>query len=367
NDVARKVKFINTFTGKWNVILEIDLQKMQAKNKYPNNGIIYAKIPIRFTNAEKLPRAQSDYGFTTLGEENIYLKGDYNTTNWVTSAVISKKRIFTLSDDFNDPQVLPATERYRDYPYLYVKKDPVTGEFSEVNHTTEGGIWVHRCRLDDDGVLDDRNYYPGISDDNQMALRSIIDLKDAAYIATFQHNDPTGTASATFSWEPSGESYTYGMWPSEVSEDHTYNALMAANRWVSSNEKDKGAILENWDFYDKHDIENPIHRKHVRNYNGAYFILAKEGFSAANNDFVDYECASNLGYDNRGRLAPGSIHCNAYYLYYYHAPTNLAYDQRFKTAGSSPSDVFFAGNKPLWQEVSFDFFNQMNFSVWNDI
>ncbi|MBU4477964.1 MAG: hypothetical protein KKH34_02605 [Candidatus Omnitrophica bacterium] len=141
--VAKKVKFINTFTGEWNIVLEINLGEMQAAGAYPDNGIIYSQVPLRLANAETLPRKFSSNGFTVLGEENVYLKGNFNTKEWVVSAIISKKRVFTLSNDFNDPQVKPATGHYRDYPYLYVKQDLVTKIFAEADPTKGEGQWVY--------------------------------------------------------------------------------------------------------------------------------------------------------------------------------------------------------------------------------
>ncbi len=362
NDVAKKVKFINTFTGKWNVVLEIDFKNMQTQNRYPSNGILYSKVPIRITNASELARAKPKYGFTLLGEENVYLKGDYNTDKWVTSAVISKKRIFTLSDDFNDPQVPPATEHYPDYPYIYVKDDG-TGNYVEVPKSTTGGQWVIMNYLDADGTVDKIDYYPTLDDANEAVLRAIIVAKEADYRSIFKKDDPTGAAQDTWVWGGTGESYTSGMMPNTVSKDQTYNALMASNRWLGRYQSNKGDILENWDYYDakhKHQIKK-------RNLNGAFFVLENSsagGFAAANDEFVDYYNQSDLGYDQRGRSSgTGSnfSYNRGSFLRTYNARESIAYDEQFRTATRAPSDVFFGGAESLWAETTEGFFDQLKF------
>lgn len=353
-NVAQKVKFINTYTGQWNVVLEIDLAEMQLANKYPDNGIVYSQVPLRLTNAEQLPRKMANYGFTVLGEENIYLKGDYNKDDWVTSAIITKKRVFTLSDDFNDPQIIPATEHYRDYPYMYIKEDPVTHVWAESDPTLGGGEWVSRDRLNH-SVWD---YYSHIPDANEQTIKDTIYAKDAAYRALFDHHDTTGTASATFTWAPSNESYTYGMMPNHVYQNHTYNTLIASYRGV------KGNSLEDW-IYNEGGV-NYYRRKYL---NGAFFILDQNGeFTADYRDFIDYErwtespsLPSDISLDRRGRLAYGATY--SYADVGITSPyTYMSYDKRFKTATRSPADVFFGGAQALWIEATVDFFYQLDFT-----
>ena len=351
--IAKKVSFINTFTGRRNVMLEIDLDLMGKKGITPNNGIVYTKVPVRLVDAQRLPRKQANYGFTVLGEENVYLKGDYNTAEWVTSAVISKKRVFTLSDDFNDPQVIPAPCHYPNYPYLYVKDDG-GGNHVEVPYDSgnpNAGMWVHINNLDTDGAIDTVDIYPTIDDANELVLRQIISQKDAAYQPMFNN---VGTATATFKWTPSGESYTFGMMPNRVTKDQNYNCLIASRRWLDNYQSNKGDVLENWRYYDE--ISNSWQTRY-RNLNGAYFVLDNEGFTASN--FIDY--TGVLGYDNRQRQAPSSILWNSYYLFDYNARENIAYDENFRTATRSPSDVFFGGAESLWSEATMDFFYQMDF------
>ncbi|MCG2713186.1 MAG: hypothetical protein L6416_12820 [Candidatus Omnitrophica bacterium] len=354
NGVAKKVNFINTFTGKWNVVLEIDLEKMQNLGVYPNNGILYSKVPVRFTNAKKLARAQPKFGFTVLGEENIYLKGDYNTEDWVTSAVISKKRVFTLSDDFNDPQVKPAPNNYPNYPYLYVKDDGF-GNYEEIPYAKGGGEWVVTWYLDDDGAVDKEDYYPHISDTNEASLRSIIYTKNDEYCELFYQDDPSGEVEKTWTWAPTGETFTAGMMPNKVRQDQTYNCMIASNRFLEDYDHNRGSILENWNYED----EDENYFSYYRILNGGYFVLDDAGFTA-HDEFID-DRYSGLEYDGRGREAPGSLYWNSYYLYGYWPDTDISYDARFKTATRSPSDVFFGGAESLWHEESEAFFYQTKF------
>ncbi|MBU2064018.1 MAG: hypothetical protein KKF93_06470, partial [Candidatus Omnitrophica bacterium] len=283
------------------------------------------------------------YGFTVMGEENIYLKGDFNVDEWVTAAVISKKRVFTLSDDFNDPQNVGATEHYRDYPYLYVKDDG-NGTYVEANPALGGGMWVYRTNLNHATY----DYYSQISMENEQALRNIIDQKEAAYQQMFNKNDDTGEKTDTFTWPASGESYTYGMMPNTVGNNQTYNCLIAAYRDV------KGYSLERWG----------SSRKYL---NGSFFVLDYAGFTAPSRSLVDYEPSgesatrlTDLCYDRRGRLAPGTTY--DYARYAVAAPsTYMSYDVRFKTAARSPSDVFFGGAQTLWMESTPEFFYQVSF------
>ncbi|MFH1092677.1 MAG: hypothetical protein V1739_00820 [Candidatus Omnitrophota bacterium] len=344
--IAKKVEFINTFTGKWNVVLELDLEKMQQWSKYPHNGILYTKVPIRITNASELARAREKYGFTVLGEENIYLQGDYNTVDWVTSAIISQKRVFTLSDDFNDPQVAPAPQNYPDYPYIYVK-DNGTGTFAEVPYASGGGSWVYSGYLDNDGVVDIIDYYPQINDANERSLLTIIGQKNTNYRAVFNKDDPTGAATDTWTWSGTGETYTSGMMANKVTKNQTLNCLIASNRWLGSYQSDKGDILESWGGFN-------------RIFNGSYFVLEYEGFTAANSEFVDYS-TSSLGYNNRGRRINSDFFWGAYYLSSYYANESIEYDERFKTATRAPSDVFFGGAESLWAEATEVFFYKTDF------
>lgn len=81
----------------------------------PKNNIIYVDNKnVRLVNAAKLP----DKGLTVVSPYNVYLKGNYNTDKeWQPSAVITNSLVYTLSEDFNDPQYLPESYHFKEYPY----------------------------------------------------------------------------------------------------------------------------------------------------------------------------------------------------------------------------------------------------------
>ncbi len=98
-------------------VIQFDVGKLVSgcpENK-PNNNIIYVgNKNLRLVNATKLP----DQGLTVVSPYNVYLKGNYNTdTDWQPSAVITNSLVYTLSESFNDPQVLPESYDYKEYPY----------------------------------------------------------------------------------------------------------------------------------------------------------------------------------------------------------------------------------------------------------
>ena len=92
------------------------------------NGVIYSKYPVRLSNAESLPGENSGGKkavFTLITEESLYLKGNYNTgaadpDNWKISHIASKKKIYTLSNAFNDPASPPDFAIYNEYRKLSV-------------------------------------------------------------------------------------------------------------------------------------------------------------------------------------------------------------------------------------------------------
>lgn len=119
--IADNVEFFNTVRPKVvsgsptkENVLQLDIQASLTSSQIPNNGIIYISHKnLRLVNGEKLPRS-----LTVVSPYNIYIKGNYNThSDWQPAAVISNSLVYTLSNNFNDPQHLPATIYPREYPY----------------------------------------------------------------------------------------------------------------------------------------------------------------------------------------------------------------------------------------------------------
>ncbi|MEW6281910.1 MAG: hypothetical protein AB1758_25110 [Candidatus Eremiobacterota bacterium] len=102
-------------------VWEVDVQAMAAAGKWPNNGLIYSEVPLRFVNAGKFPNCSTypvvSNGLTVATNRTIYTKGDFNDeqpTNYVPPAggdlntppvaLMTTDRIYHLSNGFNDAQ-----------------------------------------------------------------------------------------------------------------------------------------------------------------------------------------------------------------------------------------------------------------------
>ncbi len=98
-------------------VIQFDVGKLlnSCIDAKPKNNIIYVDNKnLRLVNAAKLP----EKGLTVVSPYNIYLKGNYNTdAEWQPSAVITNSFAYTLSEDFNDPQVMPESYDYKENPY----------------------------------------------------------------------------------------------------------------------------------------------------------------------------------------------------------------------------------------------------------
>lgn len=341
---AKKVKFINTYTNKWNVVLELDLEKMKNAGTFPSNGILYSEVPVRLSNAKLLP--SNNATFNVIGEENVYLKGDYNNygttqeeknSNWMTSAVISKKQIYTLSSDFNDPQVTPAFVNYPNYPYVYVTTD-ATGNFIEADPKAGGGTWVYYGN------------YPSTSVQYNQAL-NLMSAINTDWRTTFNKNDPTGSSLYTVSSShPIIDGQTWGVMPNRVQNNHTYNCLFASYYNGSSAGIPTGVNLERW--------INDAGSLRTKTMNGAYFQLDygdeddPNRFTAHKSDGpVDYFYYATFDYRASSRVA-GSPYSGPYWLE--NSPSNpRSYDARFRNPLLAKNKgIFFGGGESSWREIT---------------
>ncbi len=134
-------------------VIQFDVGKLvnDCADAKPKNNIIYVDNKnVRLVNAAKLP----DNGLTVVSPYNVYLKGNYNTDEeWQPSAVITNSLVYTLSEDFNDPQYLPESYHFKEYPYSLEFQDfldkYVSGERypDKLPLPPEGGItptWVKK-------------------------------------------------------------------------------------------------------------------------------------------------------------------------------------------------------------------------------
>ena len=75
--------------------MDIDVGAMITAGDFPANGLIYCNRPVRFYNA-------SDLGGNRLmiaSNSTVYTKGDVNTVNKQGMSIMTKHRIYILSDD----------------------------------------------------------------------------------------------------------------------------------------------------------------------------------------------------------------------------------------------------------------------------
>jgi len=121
--VFEKKSFINTNSMRENEPIVIHVDEMINHAVDPSNGIIFSDVELMLTDAAAL----QPWGLTTVGRENIYIKGNYNTEGWAPSTAMTAKFTYLLSDEFDFPQALPATLHNLEYPYV---ADYVEGEYN---------------------------------------------------------------------------------------------------------------------------------------------------------------------------------------------------------------------------------------------
>ncbi|MFC1703378.1 hypothetical protein ACFL1E_01150 [Candidatus Omnitrophota bacterium] len=115
-------------------VIKLDLEKINSSyaNIWPENGLIYSEENIALTNASFL-----EDPLTTVSYKNAYLVGNYNSSGYQPSAVISPERVYTLSENFfanthaaeaAAPGGLPTTLNNPNYPYELNGYDPANPE-----------------------------------------------------------------------------------------------------------------------------------------------------------------------------------------------------------------------------------------------
>lgn len=94
---VHEVTFWNPAVGEYTTVQEIDMAALVAAGGFPANGLIYSEAPLRITNAGELGGA-----LTVVCSQPVYTKGDFNSVNKRPAAIISKGRIWNLSDNWDD-------------------------------------------------------------------------------------------------------------------------------------------------------------------------------------------------------------------------------------------------------------------------
>ncbi len=167
-------------------VLQFDMARLinSCPDQKPQNNIIYvAHKNLRLVNAAKLPPG----GLTVVSPYNIYIKRNYNTdADWQPSAAITNSLVYTLSEDFNDPQTMPMTYEHAVYPYSLEYQDFLDDYASGARYPAElpvypaGGLtpeWV-KANLNGDQqltLLESGEYYYELDNEPYMTNRTTRD------------------------------------------------------------------------------------------------------------------------------------------------------------------------------------------------
>ncbi len=90
-----------------NVTVEdIDVEAMITAGDWPSNGLIYCSTPVRLSNADSLANK-----LMVASSQTIYTKGDFNTKNKKGASLMTKQRIYHLSDVYNDAMSTTSRDR----------------------------------------------------------------------------------------------------------------------------------------------------------------------------------------------------------------------------------------------------------------
>jgi hypothetical protein len=96
---VREVTFWNPAIGLYETVQELDMAQLAASGYYPPNGLIFSEVPLRIVNGAELAG-----NLTIVSSQSVYTKGNFNSVNKRPAAIISKGRIWNLSNAWNDDE-----------------------------------------------------------------------------------------------------------------------------------------------------------------------------------------------------------------------------------------------------------------------
>jgi len=91
---------------RFQTIWDIDIEQMIDDGDWPGNNVIFCEVPVRISDAEEL---DNKLMFTSC--RNVYTKGDFNTVNKKGASLMTRHRIYHLSDVWSDAQ--STNSKYR--------------------------------------------------------------------------------------------------------------------------------------------------------------------------------------------------------------------------------------------------------------
>ena len=100
-------------TNMWNwneqrfqTIWDIDVDQMISDGDWPGNNVIFCEVPVRISDAEEL-----DNKLMLTSCRNVYTKGNFNTVNKKGASIMTRHRIYHLSDNWSDAQSTNSKNR----------------------------------------------------------------------------------------------------------------------------------------------------------------------------------------------------------------------------------------------------------------
>jgi hypothetical protein len=131
---VRQVSFYNPSVQLDVTVQELDVHELQNRGLFPANGVIYCSGPLRLINADSLAGP-----LTVVASNEVYTKGNYNTLDKKSAAILTTGRIWHLSSAWND--------------------DPsFTHNSVSVRQATNGTTTLNAAMLDGAPMVNESNY-----------------------------------------------------------------------------------------------------------------------------------------------------------------------------------------------------------------
>ncbi|MFA6281957.1 MAG: hypothetical protein WCY05_05620 [Candidatus Omnitrophota bacterium] len=356
---ASKKSFYNWKTAQIINLIDLDVGKMKNLIK-PANGVIYSEVPLRLSNAANLPGENvggKTAVFTVISEESIYLKGDYNlhtssdpsVDTWKISHIATKKKVYTLSDVYSDPQYIPD---FAAHPNNFYTKALVTRNASNqiisyddvvddqspipVGSTTE--VWIS-------GLPPKLASYPPMTQE----FADLVTAKHAARQTGYNSNHPDPLVN-------------------KVDRSYTYNSLFItpglSDFWTLECWRKADGSIATRNFYGAFLNFTSVDPDSTTTYDNYKAALGQEEYSTGSGTYAGINgCNRGGGYASQPYKNNTSVLGQSLTSYVFGgsgSPTdNKVYDDRFPTAVPASSEAVFGfTGVNSWRFVSQEYFDE---------
>ena len=129
---------------RWHQVQDIDFAALVAAGDFPANGLIHCDVMTRFYNIDELPSR-----LMIASSKTVYTKGDVNTVDKKGMCIMTKHRIYILSQNWSDSSSKLYNNRY-DRPDAV--STTINSALVDGAPTVDEYNWVDR---DDDHRYDD--------------------------------------------------------------------------------------------------------------------------------------------------------------------------------------------------------------------